>query len=616
MLLSVRSFFSLTKQPHTSTAGALKQRAHSNPTDEVDPPPEVKVTKPDLEQFKPQSCHCGHQQPEFCPYCEYDLSIQVERAISLVNGTRPDIGEPTNYAQMDGADGPPRRRKLRKTKSVYSRLDFAKLDNKTSIAMRPNSMVSNNSRTPLLDDEQPSKSYYPTLPSERKTPNKLEKRGRPRTGSLPTMRHSTLSDISNNFTPQRPIKTVKSKSFLNSRAIRSFGPRPNPISKSIETDALVALAWTGQALSTSSPFPTPGSNSSYSPCSGSSSFLLSATSSISENQLYPSTNLLSPGLTDDKRRSVLRKPKDPNDAKLAPRPWTLAMVITDDGVTDERLVKDLEQMRIKDPSIDTSIIPDRYPFPERFFADYQTQLYDSLAEYPLQSGEAIPDPISPSDASWTSARQALLLCRELVRTERRYVSSLKVLITNGTSTPPPSQMLPYLPSLISASESLLVLMEENPSVQGVSQAFLACNNQLAEAFINWCGIVGQFFDSDDGVKNKGNLEDTADIHKNFVQPPISPRRVLSVESVLPIVVTEPNKIRKNTKARPSVRDLAILPTQRIMRYVLLFKELRALTPASYTSSSFVQLAVQAAESIAQSADEAQRHTSFVQPTNQ
>jgi len=34
---------------------------------------------------------------------------------------------------------------------------------------------------------------------------------------------------------------------------------------------------------------------------------------------------------------------------------------------------------------------------------------------------------------------------------------------------------------------------------------------------------------------------------------------------------EPNKIRRGSKSRPPVRDLAILPTQRITRYVLLFK---------------------------------------------
>lgn len=245
------------------------------------------------------------------------------------------------------------------------------------------------------------------------------------------------------------------------------------------------------------------------------------------------------------------------------------MVITDDGITDENLVNALEDMRIKE-NVEQNIIPEEYPYQVHMPPDYRTQLYDSFAEYPPQYGEAISEPISPSDLSWSSARQALLICRELVRTERRYSSSLRTLITNGTCTPPPSQMLSYLPSLIEASDALLKLMEENPSVKGVSEAFLSCSEALRKSFTSWCSVVGHFFDSEDDQKGKCNSQDLLDLKLIEAR---SRMQGLTSEDVLPIVVSEPNKIRKNSKARPSVRDLAILPTQRIVRYVLLYKGL-------------------------------------------
>jgi len=159
------------------------------------------------------------------------------------------------------------------------------------------------------------------------------------------------------------------------------------------------------------------------------------------------------------------------------------MAITDDGITDEKLVDDLENMRIKDEPPASS--KGGFPLGLGPPPEYQAVLDESYAEYPLQPGETEQEePESPSsDSSWNTARQALLICRELVRTERRYLASLKTLIKNGTATPPPPSMLPYLPGLIAASDALLQLMEKNPSVQGVSEAFLGVQEHLNDAFV-------------------------------------------------------------------------------------------------------------------------------------
>jgi len=250
------------------------------------------------------------------------------------------------------------------------------------------------------------------------------------------------------------------------------------------------------------------------------------------------------------------------------------MAIADDGISDEKFVDDLENVRIKEEA-GGHLPPSPRPLglcPPPF---YQTQLLDSYAEYPLQPDELQQDSNPPLDSSWTSARQALLLCRELIRTERRYISSLKTLITNGTSSPPPPEMLPYLPGLITASEAFLGLMEQNPSVQGVSEALLALSGNLNDSFVSWCRVVGHFFDSEESGKSKSDSEDAVGPSPNG--KPRNPRsrptrmRTQTAESGLSVVISEPNKIRRNTKSRPTVRDLAIQPTQRIMRYVLLFK---------------------------------------------
>jgi hypothetical protein len=124
-------------------------------------------------------------------------------------------------------------------------------------------------------------------------------------------------------------------------------------------------------------------------------------------------------------------------------------------------------------------------------------------------------------------------------------------------------MLSYLPGLITASEVFLQLMEQNPSVQGVSEALLASSGNLSEAFVSWCRVVGHFFDSSEGGTSKSGSEEAAERETLM--------RTHSAKSGLSVVISEPNKIRRNTKSRPTVRHLAIQPTQRIMRYVLFFK---------------------------------------------
>ncbi|KAF9053360.1 hypothetical protein BJ165DRAFT_857161 [Panaeolus papilionaceus] len=74
---------------------------------------------------------------------------------------------------------------------------------------------------------------------------------------------------------------------------------------------------------------------------------------------------------------------------------------------------------------------------------------------------------------------------------------------------------------------------------------------------------------------------------------------------------EEREREKERKRRPAVRDLAILPTQRLMRYVLLYRDLLSCTPRNSASRAYVERALDAACRIAGRCDRAQGNAAFV-----
>lgn len=109
-----------------------------------------------------------------------------------------------------------------------------------------------------------------------------------------------------------------------------------------------------------------------------------------------------------------------------------------------------------------------------------------------------------SDTDWTTARRALLCCRDIIRTERSYLSLLHQLtelmypssvttVTTTLSHRTRTLIYTYLPDLIHASEALLARLEDDPSAWGVSAALIGCEEEIESAFIRWCGVVGEVF---------------------------------------------------------------------------------------------------------------------------
>ena len=103
-----------------------------------------------------------------------------------------------------------------------------------------------------------------------------------------------------------------------------------------------------------------------------------------------------------------------------------------------------------------------------------------------------PSPSNP----WLITQQALPTARELILTERRYLSSLfRLLRPDSTLTPVPKMMISYVRDLVDISERLLKGMEREPSVRGVAEKFAEVGgvDEAESAFVGWCGAVGGWF---------------------------------------------------------------------------------------------------------------------------
>ncbi|KAF9532122.1 hypothetical protein CPB83DRAFT_891447 [Crepidotus variabilis] len=634
MQWSLKALTAFTHHRHNSSPSPSRtvreEKRRSTPLQDLSNNPNVPLSPPEFTQgSSSQRCHCGYQPADFCPYCDHQEAVQSTVVLNVVELSPPsDIHSfPSVAASEVLSDPTSRRRKLRKVKPDYQQIRLQSSTDTQNVSItnspKPESLQSTNSRTPLLKPFARVSAHYPPLPEEPRTPKKLEKRDKRRRSRSITGFYTTRFGISSAGNSETNLRTpLSAQSAQRPKSAYESGPTFSQGSGSLGTDALVSLAWTGEIqkpLATSEESLEPTTQ----PESGVNPFDTPPTphtvpESVPEHR--PRIRRKSDSSSQN-RNSFFRRSSRFADAQEVPLPppWNLAKALTDDSLSDEKLVGHLEDMRIKEDARPTSLFS--------FISEPPNYLYvlnESYAEYPIEPGELISEPSSPIDSSWNSARQALLLCREMIRTERRYQASLKTLVKGGTATCPPVSMLLYLPALIRASDAFLQSMTLNPSVQGVSEAFINTQQQMDDAFSRWCAVVGVFFfaveETTTGSSNlRSDSEDASDISRSGSgsRPSRSASkqslRSQSVDSNLNDIKLEPNKIRRNTRGRPSVRELAILPTQRIVRYVLLFKELLALMSPSRSSYGSVEQAVHAAQAIARKADDAQKYSSVRVP---
>ena len=167
------------------------------------------------------------------------------------------------------------------------------------------------------------------------------------------------------------------------------------------------------------------------------------------------------------------------------RRWTLSSALTDDAISDEGLAKELEKMREVVEWDCSPIDKDGDDFP---------------------SSSPPPSPSNPSNP-WHITQRALLTTRELILTERHYLSSLLLLLCpDSTLTPVPEMMVTHAKELIDVSKRLLKGMEGEPSARGVAEIFVEvgaglgedglCEDGAESAFVGWCSAVGGWFQDD------------------------------------------------------------------------------------------------------------------------
>jgi len=290
------------------------------------------------------------------------------------------------------------------------------------------------------------------------------------------------------------------------------------------------------------------------------------------------------------------------------RRWTLAVSET----PEDELVKELDRLR----SIGWGL-------------GFQGEIFRMEDRNGVSEGEGSGNGWKKEEMDeWLVARKALLVCREIVRTEKTYKEGMEKLQRGEVSIflflcahrhssflqtikKPSPLLLQYLPALISASETFSAQLSADPSAWGVSLAFINTEEALTGAFVAWSGVVGEFFGNRSRSRSKTRLarasrltSSNSGMNKSATASPArtstsasgsttgdGPRSGgwrISMGSVSQLLAssTEASLVRRTRyftggsgapTATPSgekslsVHDLAIQPTQRVMRYVLLYK---------------------------------------------
>jgi hypothetical protein len=154
----------------------------------------------------------------------------------------------------------------------------------------------------------------------------------------------------------------------------------------------------------------------------------------------------------------------------------------------------------------------------------------------------------------------------------------------------------YVPALVNTSERLLRHMLDDPSAWGIASAFVKCEAALENALVSWCGIVGALFVGQTrtkGLARAGSFGSQREGARSVIWGgakvmvdgmrrrnstssvpgyPLTRTRSLSPVRPFSTMLMRSKSTGKETEGtKPSVRELAILPTQRVMRYVILYR---------------------------------------------
>ncbi|TIB39529.1 hypothetical protein E3P86_01081 [Wallemia ichthyophaga] len=221
-------------------------------------------------------------------------------------------------------------------------------------------------------------------------------------------------------------------------------------------------------------------------------------------------------------------------------------------------------------------------------------------------------------------------------------TSIQIIDENGSKNPEESfkhieLLAKHLPELIALSNQLSQRMDDDPSAYGVAVAFISLKTDLESVFVNWSRVYPHVLNSI--MKNKSLREQMEKRNKrgksmSFVETSktSSSEHILqspheTVESYTTNkkgrVKTEPTRAtnekaltkKKKQKAieeslekltmnesqvhqRLRLNDVAVMPSQRVTRYVLLLKDLSKHTPETALARGLIDGALKGAQSVA------------------
>ncbi|KAG8721912.1 hypothetical protein FRC09_007158, partial [Ceratobasidium sp. 395] len=189
---------------------------------------------------------------------------------------------------------------------------------------------------------------------------------------------------------------------------------------------------------------------------------------------------------------------------------------------------------------------------------------------------------SAAERDCARARRAILCVREIVRTEGNYMRAMSGLFDENQSMMSP-RLLEHLPHLIKISAELTARFKDDPSVWGVSAAFLAVEEQLEKVLVNWSGVVGQVVSSTQAWGNNQAIGEDGHTYGSASgsSTPLWTRRRSATTGASPTqqlrlnLAMTPLSDNKATRAasrrKLAEQNVAIMPTQRVLRYVLMYR---------------------------------------------
>jgi hypothetical protein len=210
---------------------------------------------------------------------------------------------------------------------------------------------------------------------------------------------------------------------------------------------------------------------------------------------------------------------------------------------------------------------------------------------------------SLAEREWARARRAMMCVREIVRTEKSYMRHLNGFLNSEVSVEFQNLsacfdtfglvqdsagvspiLAEHLPRLIETSRMFCARLEEDPSAKGVSNAFLAVEEVLDFVFVQWSGVVGEVISStQQRTESQATSEDghTSSAGAGSGSSWIRRRSATASSAIQPSFLSMTPVNGGNSKNKKSARgskpkkmteqDVVIMPTQRAIRYVLMYR---------------------------------------------